>query len=118
MVDRRALDVEVAVLGVGPDEPVEVAGLELVGVAGQGLEVGDAVVAGPGREDVAEGERAQRGEAAGAAAADGQAVAVDPPGRPRGGAAAATQSSTSTMPHCAVQRVAVAPGRSRCCRGS
>ena len=50
VVDRRALDVALALLGVGPDERVEVAGLELVGVAGQGLEVGDAVEAGAGGE--------------------------------------------------------------------
>ena len=43
----------------------------------QRLEVADAVVAGAGAERVVEGQRAQRGVAAGAAAADGQALAVD-----------------------------------------
>ena len=47
-----------------PDQPVEVAGLELVGVTGQQLQVGDAVVAGAGREDVGERQRGQGGEAA------------------------------------------------------
>ena len=56
VVDRRALDVEVAALGVGADQRVEVAGLELVGVRGQRLEVGDAVEAAAGGEDLAEGQ--------------------------------------------------------------
>ena len=59
------------------DEAVEVAGLELVRVAGQRGEVGDAVAAGPGGEDVLEGQRGERREAAGRAAADAQPVAVD-----------------------------------------
>ena len=62
-----AVDVEqrraglVDVLGVGPraDEAVEVAGLELVRVPRQRAEVGDAVVAGAGRERVLE-RRARR----------------------------------------------------------
>ena len=77
MVDRRALAVEVGALGIGADQAVEVARLELVRVAGERLEVGDAVVAGAGREVVVEGERAERRVAAGAAAADRQALAVD-----------------------------------------
>ena len=58
-----------------------------MGVDGQGDHVGHAVVAGPGGEDVAEGEGAQGGVAAGAAAADGQAGRVDvaPPGQVAGG---------------------------------
>src|SRR4029077_2734790 len=47
-VDRRALAVEVGALRIRADQPVEVAGLELVRVAGEGLGVGDAVIAGPG----------------------------------------------------------------------
>ena len=76
MVDRRALAVQVAPLGIGPDQAVEVARLELVRVARQRLEVADAVVARAGREDVAEGQRAQRRVAAGAAAADRQPLGV------------------------------------------
>ena len=63
--------------GIRADQAVQVARLELVRVRGQRLEVADAVVAGAGLEDVAEGQRAQRGVAAGAAAADRQALAVD-----------------------------------------
>ena len=73
-------------LGQGPIRRSEVAGLELVGVAGQGADVGDPVVAGPGGEVVAEGEGAQGGVAAGAAAADGQAVgSTSPLGQVAGG---------------------------------
>ena len=73
VVDGRALAVESRRFRIGPDEAVEVTRLELVGVGGQALEVGDAVVAGAGLEDIVERERAQRGVAAGAAAADGTA---------------------------------------------
>ena len=63
--------------GHGPDEAVEVAALELVGLGGQRAEVGDAVVARAGGEHLVERERGQRGEAAGRAAADAQPVGVD-----------------------------------------
>ena len=74
--ERRALAVEVGPFGIGADESVEVARLELVGVAGEGGEIGDAVVAGAGGEGVPEGERGEGGVAAGAAAADEQLARV------------------------------------------
>ena len=70
VVNGRALAVALAGLGVGADQGVEVARLELVRVAGERLGIGHAVVAGTGGEHVVEGERAQRRVAAGAAAAD------------------------------------------------
>ena len=69
----RALAVEIGAGGPGADQAVEVARLELVGVPRQGLEVADAVVAGPGRELVAEGQQTQRRVASRAAAAGQQA---------------------------------------------
>src|SRR6266545_2029999 len=77
VVDRRPLPVQLGRLRPRADEAVQVAGLELVGVAGQRLRVGHAVVAGAGGEQVAEGERAQGGVAAGAASPDGQPPRVD-----------------------------------------
>ena len=71
-----ARDRSAARLGPGADQPVEIAALELVGVAHQGLEVADAVPGRPGLEAVVEGQRAQRGEAAGTAAADRQAFRI------------------------------------------
>ena len=71
-----------------------------------------------GREDVAEGQRRERRVAAGAAAADRQPRRVDVAARRPGTRAAATQSSTSTMPHCAVELAGGRRGRSRCCRRS
>ena len=69
---------------IRPDQAVEVARLELVGVRRQRLEVADPEVAGARAEDVGERQRAQRGVAARAAAPDGQPVGVDlalsPPG--------------------------------------
>src|SRR5215211_2116484 len=86
-VDRRPLPVQRLGLRPGADEAVQVAGLELVGVAGQPGQVGHPVVAGPGGEGVAEGEGAQGGVAAGAAAPDGQVGRVDvaPVGQVAGG---------------------------------
>ena len=62
---------------VRPDEAVQVARLELVRVARERLEVGDAEEADAGREDVAERQRGERRVAAGAAALDRQAIRVD-----------------------------------------
>ncbi len=76
-MNRRAFDVKIAPLGIGADQAVEIARLELVRVLGQRFEIADAVVARAGFENVAEGQRAERRVAAGAAAADRQAVAVD-----------------------------------------
>ena len=76
VVDGGAVDVDVAVLRVGPDQAVEVARLELVRVARQDLQVADAVRADAGGEDVGRGERAQGGVAAGAAALDHEPGAV------------------------------------------
>ena len=78
MVDRRARAVDGGGLRPGPDQAVEVAALELVGVARQRLEVADPVVAGAGPEQVVEGQRAERGVAAGAAAGDGETARVGP----------------------------------------
>src|SRR5215472_8477090 len=46
VIDRRALGVDFLVLRVGSDQPIEVAGLEFVGVARKSLEIADAIVAG------------------------------------------------------------------------
>ena len=51
VVDRRALAIQRRGLGLRPDQAVEVAALELVGVPGQRLQIADAVVAGAGPED-------------------------------------------------------------------
>ena len=76
-VDRRALPPRLRLLGIGRDQAVHVAGLELVGVACERLGVGHPVVAGAGGEDLgAEHERGQRGVAARAAAVDGEPLAV------------------------------------------
>jgi len=69
-VDRRALDVEIAPIGIGADQAVEIARLELVRVFGQRFEIGDAVVAGAGFENITESERAERRISAGAATMD------------------------------------------------
>src|SRR5581483_10609519 len=63
--------------GIRPDQAVEVARLELVGVGGQRLGVGHAEVTGAHREVVSERQRAQRGVPAGTAASDGELVPVD-----------------------------------------
>src|ERR687897_3115381 len=76
-VDRRALHVEVSPPGVGPDQAVEVARLELVGLPGQGLHVADSEVARAGGERIPESERAERRVTARAAAGDHQSFAVN-----------------------------------------
>jgi len=43
MIDRRALVIERSCLRQGSDQPVEIAGLEFVGVLGEQHEIADAV---------------------------------------------------------------------------
>src|SRR5258708_3618706 len=71
-MDRRALDVKLPISRIWTDQPVEVMRLEFVRVASQRFEIGDAVIARAGAEDIAEGQGGERGIAAGAAAADHQ----------------------------------------------
>ena len=80
MVDGRPLPVDGLVLRPATDQSVQVSGLELVGVSGQGSQVGHAVTTGTGGEYVVEGQRRQDGKAPGTPALDGQAPAVDPTG--------------------------------------
>src|SRR5258708_32801981 len=63
-------------LGKGPDQPVEISRLELVGIACQRRSIADAVIACPALEEVAKGEGRERGVAAGAAAADDDALGI------------------------------------------
>jgi len=67
----------VSIADAVPAQPIEIARLELVRVARQRLEVAHAVVARAGRELAVKRQCAQRGETAGAAAADRAARAVD-----------------------------------------
>ena len=78
VIERRALAIARFLLRIGSDQPVEIARLELVGVARERGDVAHAVIARPALEEVAEGERRERRVAAGAAAADDAALAVDP----------------------------------------
>ena len=78
MLDRRALAVHDPRLGIRPDQRVEVAALELVGIGGQRLQVGHPVVIGAGGEgSVWPGQRGQGGEASGRSSADGQPIRID-----------------------------------------
>ena len=70
MVEGGARPVRVAVGGPLADQPIEIAGLELVGIRREHLEVADPVVARAGPEDVVEGERGEGGVAARAPAPD------------------------------------------------
>src|SRR5579884_4464842 len=76
VIDRRPFAVELLRLGIGTDQAIGIARLELVGVVHERIEVGNPEVAGAGRERVAEGESGQRGIAAGTAAVNNQAVRI------------------------------------------
>jgi hypothetical protein len=62
--------------GIGPDEAVEVPGLELVRVLGQEGEIGDPVQRAPRPEDVSKGEGAQGRVSAGGAPVDAELFSV------------------------------------------
>ena len=76
MVDRRACAVDLVRLGFRGDQVFVVVRLELVRVGVESRQVGHAVIAGAGFEHVVEGEGGQGRQAAGAAAADQQALGV------------------------------------------
>src|SRR6266516_5167084 len=78
VIERRTLAIARFLLWIGSDQPVEIARLELVGVARERGDVAHAVIAGPALKEVAEGQRRQSRVAAGAAAADDASLAVDP----------------------------------------
>ena len=87
VVDRRALPVALRRLRPGPQQVGVVLRLELVGDGREALEVAEAEVGDPGAEGVREAQRRQRREAAGAAAPDSEACAIDEAllGQPEGG---------------------------------
>src|SRR5213594_615208 len=73
---RAACPVDLAAGRKWSDQAVEVARLELVGVCGQRLEVGDAKVVDAGGKPMGEGQRRQHRESACATATDDHAPAV------------------------------------------
>ena len=74
MIDRRTLAIARLFLRIGTDEPIEIARLEFVGVTGKRGRIAHAVVACPALKEVAEGKCREGGVAAGAAAADDDAL--------------------------------------------
>src|SRR5262249_59270907 len=76
--EGRGVAIARLLLRVGPDQPIEIARFELVGVARERGRVADTVIARATLEEIAEGQRRERGVAAGAAAADHAALVVDP----------------------------------------
>ena len=105
--------VQLLPLRVRPDQPVEVARLELVGLLDERLEVADPEVADARRERVAERDRAERRVAAGAAAADREALAVDDPllGEPAGAGDAVVDVDDAPLALEALAVVAAVAGR-------
>src|SRR6266536_425560 len=65
VIERRALAIARLLLRIGSDQPVEIARLELVGVARQRGDVAHAVIASPALKEVVEGQRRQGRVAAG-----------------------------------------------------
>lgn len=90
---------------MGAHQAVQVARLELVGVGGHRLQIADAEVADARRELVGEGERSERGVAAGAPAANGGARRVHNPLAIRYFAPLGMWSATSTMPQALSSRL-------------
>ena len=76
---RRPLLVDVRLLRVPAHQRIQISGLELVGLPGQGTEVADPEVANPDMEPVGEGQAGQRGEAARATAGNRQPLTIGQP---------------------------------------
>ena len=75
--DRSSI--ERSCLRQGSDQPVEIAGLEFVGVLGEQHEIADAVKARPRLEQFQRRQRGKRGEAPSAAAANDEAGGIGEP---------------------------------------
>ena len=117
VVEGRAGAVHVALGGPLADQPIEVTGLELVGVGRKDFEVADAVVAGASPEHVVEGEGGEGGVAARAAAADRE------PGRIRAAGIGEVPRARDAIldidhPPLAVEPLAIRAPVGRCCPGS
>src|SRR6059036_1179960 len=76
-MDGRTPAVKVCGLRIGSDESLFISRLELVRVLGEDGQIGNAEIAGTGRENFVKDERAQCRVAAGASAANGHAIPVD-----------------------------------------
>ena len=77
VANGRALLIDVLPLGVWPDQTIEIATLELVGVAGQRFEIGDAIQACPSGEHLGLNKSTQNGETASGATTDGHSIRID-----------------------------------------
>src|SRR6516162_4872978 len=78
MIEWRALAIACFLLRIESDQPVEIARLELVGVARKRSDVAHPVIARPALKEVAEGQCRQRRVPAGAAAADDTSLPINP----------------------------------------
>src|SRR5262249_3319815 len=139
VIERRALAIARFLLWIRSDQPVEIARLELMGVARERGDVAHAVMASPPLKEVAEGQPRQGRVGAGTAAADDASLAVDPPLRceePRAGdaivdvdhapiqpqtvAVGAAESSASAVIHVEHRNAAAGPilnAQIECARG-
>src|SRR5580700_8732081 len=77
-VDRGTGHIEVPALRIRPDQAIEIARLEFVGIFCQRLQIADAVVACSGLEFLAKRQRGKRRVAARAGTADRPALRIDP----------------------------------------
>src|SRR6266567_3813936 len=79
VIKRRALTIALLLPRIRADQPVEIARLEFVSVAGKRGGVADPIVARAALKEVPENQRRQRGVAPGTAAADDTALLVHQP---------------------------------------
>ena len=77
-IDRRSIAVDLKILRQRSDEPIEVAGLEVVRALGQGHEIGDPVPRHRPHEGSG-GQAQQGGQAARAGPTDRRSGPIDPP---------------------------------------
>ena len=74
---RRSLPVQFGGRGIGANQTVLIARLELVSITGQRLQIGNPVVTGAGGKDIVEDKSAERCVSTRASTADGHAFSVD-----------------------------------------
>src|ERR1043166_4964791 len=76
-MNRRSLDVKVFAFRIWPDQAIGITRFEFMSVQLERFQIADAIITGAGFEVIAEGERAECGVGAGAAAVDHRSIGVD-----------------------------------------
>src|ERR1044071_1351253 len=107
-MNGRSLDVKVSAFRIWPDQAIGITRFEFMSVQFERFEIADAIITGAGFEVIPEGERAECGVAAGAAAVDHRSIGIDISARGQKFGAVHTVVNIDNSPS-AAQTLAISP---------